>query len=76
LEKNPCFNWLYHPSDVLPKNWYRKGGKSRLPSYKKLFIWLEENGKKVVGPAREVLLNELDDIPQEEFMTEIYAPIE
>jgi len=45
-------------------------------TYKKLFIWLEEKGKKVVGPTREVLLNELDDIPQEEFMTEIYAPIE
>lgn len=46
------------------------------PTYAKLFTWLGEHGKKVVGPTREYYLNSPMDVPEEELLTEIYAPIE
>ena len=45
------------------------------PAYKKLFEWIAENHKKVVGPTREVYLNDPRHVPPEEILTEIYAPI-
>lgn len=46
------------------------------PTYKKLFAWLEQSGKRIVGPTREVYLNDPREVPPEELLTEIYAPIE
>ena len=45
------------------------------PTYKKLFEWIAENHKKVVGPTREVYMNDPRQAPPEEILTEIYAPI-
>ena len=45
------------------------------PTYKTLFAWIAENHKKVVGPTREVYLNDPHKIPPEEILTEIYAPV-
>jgi effector-binding domain-containing protein len=45
------------------------------PTYEKLFAWIGENGKIIVGPTREVYLNDPREVPPEELMTEIYAPI-
>jgi AraC family transcriptional regulator len=45
------------------------------PAYKKLFEWIAENHKKVAGPTREVYLNDPREVPPEEILTEIYAPI-
>jgi len=44
-------------------------------AYRKLFEWIAENHKKVVGPIREVYLNDPRQVPPEEILTEIYAPI-
>lgn len=44
-------------------------------TYKKLFTWIAENHKKIVGPTREVYLNDPRKVPPEEILTEIYAPI-
>ena len=46
------------------------------PTYEKLFSWLEENNKKLVGPLREVYLNDPRDVPPEDILTDIYAPVE
>lgn len=45
------------------------------PAYKKLFEWIAQNHKKVAGPIREVYLNDPKQVPPEEILTEIYAPI-
>ncbi|MFH1393323.1 MAG: GyrI-like domain-containing protein [Candidatus Micrarchaeota archaeon] len=45
------------------------------PTYDKLFAWLKENGKRIAGPIREVYLNDPHEVPKEEILTEIYAPI-
>jgi len=44
-------------------------------TYQKLFAWLKENGKTVVGPMREVYLNDPHEVSEEELLIEIYAPI-
>lgn len=46
------------------------------PTYEKLFEWIAENGKTITGPTREIYLNDPREIPKEEILTEIYAPIE
>ena len=46
------------------------------PTYEKLFAWLEENDKRIMGAIREVYLNDSTEVPPEEILTEIYAPIE
>ncbi|UCE49455.1 MAG: GyrI-like domain-containing protein [Phycisphaerales bacterium] len=45
------------------------------PTYKKLFEWIAANHKKVAGPTREVYLNDPREVPAEDLLTEIYAPI-
>lgn len=45
------------------------------PTYERLFAWIAENSKKVVGPIREIYLNDPREVPKEEILTEIYAPI-
>jgi AraC family transcriptional regulator len=46
------------------------------PTYEKLFAWLAAKGKTIVAPIREVYLNDPHEVPPEEILTEIYAPIE
>ena len=45
------------------------------PTYKQLFAWIAEHHKKVVGPTREIYLNDPRKVPPEEILTEIHAPI-
>ena len=45
------------------------------PTYEKLYKWIEEKGKKITGPVREVYLNDPREVGEEEALTEIYAPI-
>lgn len=45
------------------------------PTYHKIFAWIEKTGKKIVGPTREVYLNDPREVGVEETLTEIYIPI-
>ena len=44
-------------------------------TYEKLYAWIEQNGKTINGPLREVYLNDPREVGIEEALTEIYAPI-
>jgi AraC family transcriptional regulator len=46
------------------------------PTYEELFAWVRQNRKRIVGPMREIYLNDPNEVPKEEILTEIYAPIE
>jgi len=46
------------------------------PTYLRLFAWLEENGKQLAGPTRELYLNDPREVGPSETLTEIHAPIE
>ena len=50
--------------------------KECVPTYEKLFSWIAEQGKRIVGPVREVYFNDPREVPPEEILTEIYAPID
>lgn len=43
--------------------------------YEKLFLWIEQNGKTITGPTREIYLNDPREVGMEEVLTEIYVPI-
>ena len=45
-------------------------------TYEKLFAWIGENGKRIIGRIREAYLNDPRETPPEELLTEVYAPIE
>jgi len=46
------------------------------PTYERLFAWIGAEGKRIAGPIREIYLNDPREVPPEEILTEIYAPIE
>ncbi len=56
---------------VVHKGPYQECG----PTYERFFAWLKENNKSMVGPTREIYLNDPMVVPTEEIETEIFAPI-
>jgi len=52
------------------------GAYTEVPAaYKVLFKWVEENGRKPAGAAREVYLNDPKDVPESELRVEIAIPL-
>jgi AraC family transcriptional regulator len=45
------------------------------PTYLRLFAWLRERGLTITGPMREKYLNDPREVPPEEILTEILAPV-
>jgi AraC family transcriptional regulator len=45
-------------------------------SYLRLMVWIAERGLRVVGPLREVYHNNPQEVPPQEILTEILAPVE
>ncbi|MFW6056097.1 MAG: GyrI-like domain-containing protein [Chloroflexota bacterium] len=45
------------------------------PTYVELVKWIQKNGKQIVGPLREVYINDPGVVLPEEIVTEIYAPV-
>ena len=45
------------------------------PSYEKLFRWIREKKENITGPIREVYINDPNEVPKEEILTEILAPV-
>jgi effector-binding domain-containing protein len=53
-----------------------KGPYTALPeAYAALFTWVEENGRKPAGAARETYLNDPKDVPESEQLVEIAIPL-
>ncbi|MBN1429115.1 MAG: MerR family transcriptional regulator [Anaerolineae bacterium] len=54
-----------------------KGSYARLgETYQAFWQWIEANGYRIVEPCREVYLNNPDDVPEEEWLTEIQYQLE
>ena len=45
------------------------------PIYEKLFSWIAEKGKRIVGPIHKVYLTIPGKFRLENILTEIYAPL-
>jgi len=56
---------------IVHKGPYEKVGGT----YAVLFRWLDVNGKDMTGPLRELYLNDPAEVPPDEILTEIHAPI-
>jgi len=64
------------PGGTMAKTVHKGPYQDCAPTYGKLFAWLAENGKKIARPTREVYLNDPNEVPQAEILTDIYVPIE
>jgi len=54
-----------------------KGSYANLgETYQAFWRWIEANGYRIVDPCREVYLNNPDDVPEEEWLTEIQYQLE
>ena len=56
---------------IIHKGPYEECGQT----YEKLFLWLEENDRKLSGPIREAYLNDPREVAPQEILTFIFAPI-
>jgi len=45
------------------------------PVYEQLDAWVAENGYSVVGPPREIYHSDPDEVPPEEYLTEVQMPV-
>ncbi|MCX6373516.1 MAG: GyrI-like domain-containing protein [Actinobacteria bacterium] len=53
-----------------------RGPYTEVPgAYAALFKWVEENGRRPAGAARETYLNDLKDVPESELLVEIAIPL-
>ncbi len=57
---------------TIHKGPYEKVGET----YSRLFDWMADNGKQVMGPYREYYMNDPREVPSGEILTEVYAQIE
>ncbi|MDD1656549.1 MAG: GyrI-like domain-containing protein [Methanomicrobiales archaeon] len=46
------------------------------PTYRQLFTWIGEQGLQITGPIREMYLNDPREVPPDQILTEILAPVE
>ena len=44
-------------------------------TYLRLFTWIGEQGLQITGPIREIYLNDPSEVPPEQILTEILAPV-
>lgn len=44
-------------------------------AYTRLFEYMEEHGMELAGPSRALYLNDPDDVPEEELMSEVQLPV-
>ncbi|MBP2031182.1 effector-binding domain-containing protein [Methanohalophilus levihalophilus] len=50
--------------------------EAMVPTYEKLYAWLEENRKQIIGPMWEIYLSDPREVPPEDYVTEIYVPVD
>jgi effector-binding domain-containing protein len=46
------------------------------PTYWRLFTWIEKKGMRITGPIREAYLNDPREVPPDQILTEILAPVD
>lgn len=46
-----------------------------VPTYERLFAWIQARGLQITGPIREMYLNDPREVGPEETLTEILAPV-
>ncbi len=63
------------PGGRMVRTFHRGLYEESEPTYLRLYAWLEENGLAITGPVREIYYNDPREVPPEEILTEILAPV-
>ena len=64
------------PGGTMAKTVHKGPYEACEPTYTALWDWIVANGYMVCDPTREVYMNDPREVPQEEILTEFYAPVE
>jgi AraC family transcriptional regulator len=64
------------PGGTMAKIVHRGPYEACEPAYIALLDWIVANNYMICDPTREVYLNDPREVPPEEILTEIYAPVE
>ncbi|WP_445474661.1 GyrI-like domain-containing protein [Methanococcoides methylutens] len=64
------------PGGKMVKTIHKGPYEDSTQTYRELFAWIAEKGLTITGPTREVYLNDPAEVPHEEILTEIYAPVD
>lgn len=64
------------PGGKMAKIVHKGSYEECIHAYEELFSWIAEQGRSIVGPVREVYFNDPREVPPEEILTEIYAPLD
>jgi effector-binding domain-containing protein len=63
------------PGGMVASTVHRGSYGSLHAAYAAVVGWAEENGRELAGPMREVYLTDPDQVPPEEYLTEIQWPV-
>ncbi|MEL4305472.1 GyrI-like domain-containing protein [Methanococcoides sp. LMO-2] len=64
------------PGGKMVKTIHKGPYEDSTQTYREFFAWIEEKGLTITGPTREIYLNDPMEVPPEEILTEIYAPVD
>jgi AraC family transcriptional regulator len=71
----PGMNVYTLPGGRMARTFHKGPYEDCEPAYMELFAWLQEHGLTITGPMREMYLNDPREVPPEEILTEILAPV-
>ena len=63
------------PGGTMAKTVHKGPYEACEPTYVALWQWIAREGKRITGPTREIYLNDPREVPPEEILTEIHAPV-
>jgi AraC family transcriptional regulator len=71
----PGMNVYTLPGGRMARTFHKGPYEECEPAYMALFAWLREQGLSITGPMREMYHNDPREVPPEEILTEILAPV-
>jgi AraC family transcriptional regulator len=63
------------PAAKMVKTIHKGPYQEETATYAKLFAWLEKNNMSIIGPMREIYLNDPHEVSEEDLLIEIQVPI-
>lgn len=75
MEETEDIKYYELPGGKMAKTVHKGPYEDCGPTYERLYAWIEENQMCIVGPVREIYMNDPREVPKEEILTEIYAPV-
>jgi effector-binding domain-containing protein len=68
--------WREVPAGTVATTTHQGAYDELAPAYHTVTGWIEDHGFRVVGPPREIYLNDPESVPRRELLTEVQFPVE